>query len=365
MENMDIIGTTGANSQPSLTEFRVTDNAVVRLGMFVQVEPMQGGDIVLCKVVDLRWKKSGTGTRQTTINQGKLSPVSALLQPIPPDSDVFVASPELIKETLGVSSTENKVVIGKLIGTDVDICLDPKKLNKHLVVLGKTGSGKSYTTTGLIEGLLQMGGVTMIIIDPHDEFRCLKEVPEFADRVVVLEPKLPTMKQLHQEGKCVILPLTGIENDMQPWLVKRVAYELFNALKRKEIKPFLLFIDEAHKFIPQRGTTDCKQELTNCVMEGRKFGLGVVMMTQRTAKLDKDVLSQCASQIVLQLVNNNDLTAIASSCEGVGKQEKDHIQKLDVGEALVMGVGIRTPIFVKVKQKRSPDETVELIAEVE
>jgi hypothetical protein len=85
--------------------------------------------------------------------------------------------------------------------------------------------------------------------------------------------------------------------------------------------------------------------------EGRKFGMGLVIVSQRPAKIDKNVLSQCNTQVVLKVTNPNDLKAIVQSVEGISAALADEIQRLAVGEALVAGGGLTQPVFVSVRPR--------------
>ena len=92
---------------------------------------------------------------------------------------------------------------------------------------------------------------------------------------------------------------------------------------------------------------------TTIASEGRKFGLGLMVISQRPAKIDKNVLSQCGTQIILKVTNPNDLKAITASIEGLtGGMEQD-IPGLPIGTAMVVGAGIQTPMLVDVRPRES------------
>lgn len=109
-----------------------------------------------------------------------------------------------------------------------------------------------------------------------------------------------------------------------------------------------LFIDEAQTFVPQKGTPDSKKPIIDLITEGRKFKCGVVLATQRPARVDKDVLSQCNSKIIHKLTNENDIKQVRASTEYSSKQMFDEVQKLRKGEALMVSSEIERPVFIKV-----------------
>jgi len=353
-----MIGMTGERTSISGAEFDVHHESV-RMGMFVDVSG------ILCVVCGLQHQPVGRGERRYIRYVGKIRPVNLLLQPIPPQTQITLASDDAIREGLCISSGADKVTLGKLMGSDIDVCLDPGYLTKHMAIVGKTGGGKSYTATVALEQMILHKNMTIIIIDRHGEFGALKDVPELSEFVVLQDSNsyaVPTIDDVYHEGKCTVISVNNISGDMmKEWVVQQIAHILFENRKVGNIGSFLLVLDEAHTWIPQRGGAICKDVLNSIVAEGRKFGIGVMMLTQRPAKLDKNAFSQCDSDVVLQLVNVNDLKAVGTSVEGVGKDELGQIQRLGVGEALVTGMGLRCPIFVKVNEKMSKDVNVGIV----
>lgn len=117
--------------------------------------------------------------------------------------------------------------------------------------------------------------------------------------------------------------------------------------------PFIMILEEAHNFCPQQGYAVSTESLINVASEGRKFGFGLCIVTQRPARVDKNLLSQCNTQIILKVTNTNDLKAITASVEGISQGATEEIQRLAVGEALVMGGNIALPIYVQIRIRKS------------
>ncbi len=70
--------------------------------------------------------------------------------------------------------------------------------------------------------------------------------------------------------------------------------------------PVFVLIEEAHHFAPHGGDVVSAQMLKQVLAEGRKFGIGVGLISQRPGKLDADVLSQCLTQCIMRIVNEVD-----------------------------------------------------------
>jgi hypothetical protein len=81
--------------------------------------------------------------------------------------------------------------------------------------------------------------------------------------------------------------------------------------------------------------------------------MGLCVVSQRPAKIDKNVLSQCNTQIILKVTNPNDLKAIVGSVEGLTSESADEIARLPVGVALVAGGSLGMPVMVEVRTRQS------------
>lgn len=161
------------------------------------------------------------------------------------------------------------------------------------------------------------------------------------------------VKDLVAAGQCSIINLKGITPDVQEIVVTRIASMLWEARKRNEVPAHILVVEEAHNFCPERnvGNAVSGAMLRTVASEGRKFGLGLMIVSQRPAKVDKNVLSQCNTQVVLKVTNPNDLKAIVQSVEGISMEVADEVQRLPVGVALVAGGGLTQPVFVDVRPR--------------
>ena len=162
------------------------------------------------------------------------------------------------------------------------------------------------------------------------------------------------VSELIRPNRLSIVNLKGSPPELQQIAVKSLLVELFEKRKRDEIPPFFLIVEEAHNFCPERGYGEAKSSaiIRTIAAEGRKFGLGLSVITQRPARVDKSVLSQCTSQIAMQVSNPGDLKAISNSFEGITSETEREIRNLPVGKALLVGA-TDYPIFVDIRVRRS------------
>ena len=191
----------------------------------------------------------------------------------------------------------------------------------------------------------------------------LHERLEYLEQTKILGAKGTSLNELVVKGVATLINLRGVAPDVQELVVARIASNLFDNRKKNKIPPLFLVIEEAHNFAPQQGTATCSRVLKNIASEGRKFGLGLCVVTQRAARIDKSVLSQCNTQLILQVTNPLDLKAIAQSIEGLTAGMTEMIQSLPVGVALVTGGGYHTPLFCEVRPRatRHGGESVRIV----
>lgn len=163
-----------------------------------------------------------------------------------------------------------------------------------------------------------------------------------------------SFNELIQSGRASIINLKGIAPEIQEIIVYKLCKDLFEQRKKDKIPPFFMVIEEAHNFAPERSFGEAKSSkiLRAIASEGRKFGLGLCAVTQRPARLDKSVISQCSTQIILKVTNPNDVKAIIASVEGITAETGNEVQNLPIGTAIVTGV-TEIPLFVNIRPRKT------------
>jgi len=160
---------------------------------------------------------------------------------------------------------------------------------------------------------------------------------------------------LVKKDKLSIINLKGIDPDVQQLIVYKLVKDLFEARKQNKIPYFLLIVEEAQNFCPERGfggEAISSNILRTVASEGRKFGMGLAIISQRPARVDKNVLSQCNTQLFLRITNPNDLRSIMDSVEGITRGIESQIKVLPIGTSAVVGL-IDQPLLVNIRIRRS------------
>ena len=162
------------------------------------------------------------------------------------------------------------------------------------------------------------------------------------------------INEIVKPGQLTIINFKGASQELQQIVARSLLSDMFESRKREQIPPAFLIIDEAHNYCPERGFGEAKSSkiIRAIAAEGRKFGLGACIISQRPARVDKSVLSQCGSQIALQVTNPSDLSAISRSFEGITSETENEIRNLPIGKAIVIGA-TDFPIFVDIRVRKS------------
>jgi DNA helicase HerA-like ATPase len=171
------------------------------------------------------------------------------------------------------------------------------------------------------------------------------------------------LDKLFHPGQCTVLQLNEVDHREQQVVVATLLRRLLQARMDTEKGladekdetylpyPAFVLIEEAHRFAPASGDLVSSQILKTILSEGRKFGVGVGLISQRPGKLDSDVLSQCMSQFLLRIVNPVDQAKVAESVESVGRDLLKELPALSKGQAIVSGAAVNTPVLCRVRRR--------------
>lgn len=156
-------------------------------------------------------------------------------------------------------------------------------------------------------------------------------------------------------GQASIIYLGGYDHITQSTIVALVLQHLFDcrASLAGTIPPFLTVVEEAHNFIPSRGEgqadTPSVEIIRKVITEGRKFGVGLLLVSQRPSRLDETTLSQCNTFLVFRLVNPRDQAFVEKVMENLSKSDSKLLPGFGPGEGIVSGQAVRFPLLVRVK----------------
>ena len=156
-------------------------------------------------------------------------------------------------------------------------------------------------------------------------------------------------------GQVSVLYLGGYDHITQCSIVAITLETLFNfrANLTGRIAPFFTVIEEAQTFIPsfREGTHDAVSLpiIRRVITEGRKFGTGLMLISQRPSRLDETIVSQCNSFLILRLVNPRDQTFVRAVMENLTDSDARMIPGFGPGQGIVSGQVVRFPLPIRVK----------------
>lgn len=223
------------------------------------------------------------------------------------------------------------------------------------VILGASRTGKSNTVAVFVEEYGEV--LPFIIIDPHGEYYGLREkFPAMAiigrsDHVDVqaTSAQAPALARwAYENNRSVVLDLLYMSDAERHEFV--IAF--FTALWQRAIRqrrPYLIVIDEAHNFLPEKGNPEVKVIMKRVALEGGKFGLAILLATQTTTEIAKFVLKQCAHRILHAVFDYRDVVAYQERSPLRDAETEAIVLSLAVGQALY--VYRRSAVVVQIRKR--------------
>lgn len=156
---------------------------------------------------------------------------------------------------------------------------------------------------------------------------------------------------LGHESGITILDLSGIPSEILDTLIGallRIVYDsLFWARNMSEggrSRPLLVVLEEAHAYVGNSSTGFAADSVQRIVKEGRKYGIGSMLVSQRPTEIDSTILSQCGTIFSLRLTNSQDRSTITSIVSDNMEGLLSSLPVLQTGESVIVGQAVKFPI---------------------
>ena len=154
-----------------------------------------------------------------------------------------------------------------------------------------------------------------------------------------------------------IIDISGLPNEVAGPLTAAIArllfqYKLYQSTEERERDPILFVCEEAHRYVPNRGEAQyaaAQTAIRRLAREGRKYGLGLMLVSQRPSDVEETVLSQCNTWIVLRLTNSSDQSHVAKMLPDSLGAMTSLLSSLPRQEALFVGEGAALPARIKLR----------------
>lgn len=173
-----------------------------------------------------------------------------------------------------------------------------------------------------------------------------------------------TKDQFDGKGGVKIIDFSEVPSDILPLIVSLVAGIAFSIQQwtpTESRHPVAIFCDEAHLYIPERrdagGAGDISIEIFERIAkEGRKYGVGLAVISQRPSEVNRTVLSQCNNLVAMRLTNGDDQAVVRRLLPDSLGSFGDLLPVLDTGEALVVGDASLLPTRIRIAEpKQKPN----------
>jgi len=162
------------------------------------------------------------------------------------------------------------------------------------------------------------------------------------------------------KNRIKVIDFSEVPSDVLPLVIGLVARLVFTIQQWSESEqrhPIALLCDEAHLYVQQMESRDSVSEIglksfERIAKEGRKYGVGLVIISQRPSEVNRTVLSQCNNFISLRLTNVEDQNVIKRLLPDNLGNIADNLSLLDIAEAIVVGDAILLPSRIKIDEPK-------------
>lgn len=168
-----------------------------------------------------------------------------------------------------------------------------------------------------------------------------------------------TSYKAEEESNITIIDLSGIPFELLSItvsLISRLMFDFCYYARRVESKtkqPFLMVYEEAHKYAPKSSLARYKASLAaieRIAKEGRKYGISLLISTQRPSEVSETIFSQCSNFLAMRLTNPDDQSYVRRLLPDTLGNLTEGMPALEQGEALLIGDAVIMPCVVYVEK---------------
>lgn len=159
-----------------------------------------------------------------------------------------------------------------------------------------------------------------------------------------------------KRNQVIIIDMNSVEDEIVELVSAVIARMLFRFLRRAEPRnrfPIHLLLEEAHRYVastPSQFSIDATKIFERIAKEGRKYGMFLLLASQRPSELSKTVLSQCSNFLVHRIQNPDDLSQIRQMTPFISESVLKRLPSLPRQHALVFGTSVNLPMTFKVRE---------------
>lgn len=163
--------------------------------------------------------------------------------------------------------------------------------------------------------------------------------------------------ELLQPKTLSVICLNGLRSKVQDAYASIIIEMLFRhqVLSRddRNFTPVFLFIEEAHRIASEKGGKYAVRTISTAIREGAKFGLFIILISQRPRNIDPDILSNVGNYAVMRITNQQDQNVIENASESFSHRLIEDLPGLNQGEAVLVGPFVPLPVHVKTLRRKT------------
>jgi DNA helicase HerA-like ATPase len=256
-------------------------------------------------------------------------------------------------ETEGKTEILNNFTIDSPLPYELnDVLVELKQLDTEMVP-GARGE-KQGTLYGKLTRFIQRLETKItdrrlnFLFSSNEELKKYEWLEDFGQKLMGFENTAKGVK---------VVDFSEVPSDILPLiigLVARIVFSIQQWTKKEDRHPIALFCDEAHLYISEKPASSVDESalknFERIAKEGRKYGIGLVVITQRPADVNRTVLSQSNNFIAMRLTNAEDQSVIKRLFPDSLGDFAELLPILDIGEALIVGDASLLPSRIKVAE---------------
>lgn len=267
-------------------------------------------------------------------------------------------------ETSGHNDLSNAITLDSPVPYRISAVIEYLNTKNTDVVKGFSGRDKQGDFYGKLSRFIQRLEAKISDKRLNFMFSAAEELLDFSYMETLCRQ---LMAPASQNGGIKILDFSEVPSDILPLIVSLLARIVFSVQQwadRSKINPLAIFCDEAHLYIPANAQQGIElsslQSFERIAKEGRKYGIGLVIVSQRPSEVNRTVLSQSSNFIAMRLTNADDQSVIKKLLPDSIGNFADLLPVLDIGEAIAVGDASLLPsrIIIDEPQQKPNSATV-------
>lgn len=265
--------------------------------------------------------------------------------------DAVISEKKATLQSLGKKEVLTAFTIDSPVPFDIEkVIAEIKRLNEEMV------QGAKGEKQGPFYGQFSRLLIRLKSKIEDKRYGFLFQAPEVVnkyDSMSAMAKRLMDYSQLGAQIK--VIDFSEVPADILPViiaLVARIIYQVQFWTDRKKRKPMAFVCDEAHLYLPKKDDKNpveqrAVENFEKIAKEGRKYGVALLVISQRPSDVSTTILSQCNNIIALRLTNSDDQSTVKKLMPESLEELMDTLPVLDIGEALIVGDSVLLPSRIR------------------